>query len=272
LPPGGERVAILKASGGGLDLTDDYTKLHEALAGLKARGKPEARSCPYMSYYMADAIVNQEDKFAIAAATRDAMECAFSGNSKAANAARQYALRAAREKDALGRTHADAVLGVLKHLVAAMANAPGERIIVVVSPGFLSDDPKHAQVLDTAVRDDIVISALDPRGLVPVTDVTQQGAFDPEKLKYKSLSETAETAVLEDLADATGGVFFHNNNDVGEGFRRVSARPEYSYVLAFSPENAKADGKFHKLKVKLNNKSGAVVQARKGYYSPKPGA
>lgn len=272
LLPGSERVAILKASGGGVDLTDDYAKLHEVLAGLKPRGRAEARPCPYMTYYMADAIVNQDDEFALGVATRDALQCAFDGDPRAANAARTYARSVAREKNALGRAQADAVLGVMKHLVAAMANAPGERTIVVVSPGFLSDDPKHAQVLDAAVRDDIVISALDPRGLMLLADITQRNAFNSEKLKYKSLSDSAEAAVLEDLADATGGVFFHNNNDVSEGFRRVSSRPEYSYVLAFSPENMKADGKFHKLKVKLSKKSMGTVQARKGYYLPKPGA
>jgi VWFA-related protein len=83
------------------------------------------------------------------------------------------------------------------------------------------------------------------------------------------MSDFEEQAVLEELADGTGGVFFHNNNDVNEGFRRVAARPEYSYVLAFSPQDVKFDGRFHKLKVTVNSGSKVTVQARKGYYAPK---
>ncbi len=75
--------------------------------------------------------------------------------------------------------------------------------------------------------------------------------------------------MLEELADGTGGIFFHNNNDIDEGFKRVAASPEYSYTLAFSPHDVKFDGRFHKLKVEVNDGSNLTVQARKGYYAPK---
>ena len=74
--------------------------------------------------------------------------------------------------------------------------------------------------------------------------------------------------VLADLAYGTGGTFFHNNNDMNEGFRRTADAPEYVYVLGFSPQ--KLDGKFHKLKVKLKGPERLNVQARQGYYALKP--
>ena len=64
---------------------------------------------------------------------------------------------------------------------------------------------------------------------------------------------------------APGGTFFHNNNDLDEGFRRTADTPEYIYVLGFSPQ--KLDGKFHKLKVTLKNPEKLTVQARQGYYA-----
>lgn len=67
----------------------------------------------------------------------------------------------------------------------------------------------------------------------------------------------------------TGGVWFHANNDLGEGLRRLAAAPEYIYVLAFTPENLKSNGKFHSLKVTLKEGKGLTLQARKGYYAPR---
>jgi VWFA-related protein len=133
---------------------------------------------------------------------------------------------------------------------------------------FIAEDQAQVEILDMAVRSDVMINALDPRGLVSPLDIRTKG-FDPQALAYKELSDTQESAVLDELADGTGGTFFHNNNDLAEGFRRVAASPEYSYVLAFSPQDLKNDGRFHKLKVTVNRGAKLTVQARKGYYAPK---
>jgi hypothetical protein len=82
-------------------------------------------------------------------------------------------------------------------------------------------------------------------------------------------SASAEEDVMAELAEATGGVFFHNNNDLAEGFRRVASTPEYYYVLAFSPQNLKLNGRFHKLKVTLKPTEKYSIQARRGYFAPK---
>jgi hypothetical protein len=41
------------------------------------------------------------------------------------------------------------------------------------------------------------------------------------------------------------------------------------YLLEFSPDNAKPDGTYHHLKVKVD-RDGVQVQARRGYFAPKP--
>ena len=225
-----------------------------------------------MTYFMADLITDKGDEDALNTATTDALRCAFDSNGKFLRSARQMAQSAAREEIGIGRVETQASLRILKDLVQGMAKAPGERSIVVVSPGFfIADDPAQVEVIDSAVRANITINALDPRGLLPATDITQQQAPSASKRLYQSLSDSQEAAVLDELADATGGTFFHNNNDVDEGMRRVSATPEYSYVLAFAPQNVKADGHLHKLKVILTNQAHLTVQARKGYYVGKPG-
>jgi hypothetical protein len=79
----------------------------------------------------------------------------------------------------------------------------------------------------------------------------------------------ADADLLASLADGTGGVFFHNNNDFDEGLRRVAEAPEYSYTLGFSPQNLKLDGSFHTLRVALKNSQKLTLQARRGYYAPR---
>ena len=80
---------------------------------------------------------------------------------------------------------------------------------------------------------------------------------------------SAQADILSVLAYSTGGNFFHNNNDMDEGFRRVADSPEYYYVLGFTPQNLKLDGKFHSLKVNLKVHGKYDLQVRRGYFAPR---
>jgi hypothetical protein len=122
------------------------------------------------------------------------------------------------------------------------------------------------------LRSQVIISALDARGLyVPsaFADASRPRAQSGGKILIESDADSAQSDLLAILADSTGGIFFHNNNDYDEGFRRVAETPEYSYVLAFVPQNLKLDGSYHSLKVKLNASQKLNLQARRGYYAPK---
>jgi hypothetical protein len=82
-------------------------------------------------------------------------------------------------------------------------------------------------------------------------------------------AQSAQEEVLADLALGTGGTYFHNRNDVDEGMKQAGTAPEISYLLGFSPQNFKIDGKFHEIKVTLTGKREANIQARRGYYAPR---
>jgi VWFA-related protein len=277
-----ERAAIFTTSGQrGIDFTSDRGKLHETLTHLESRKKQKASDCPSMSYDMADLIANESDADALHIAAEDALECAFDtknldsiDNVKYRKTAIQMAQSAAREQVETVRIETESVLRILKDVVQGMSKAPGLRTIVVVSPGFfVSEDQRQVEIMDLAVRGNVVISALDPRGLIPANDIRDQSVnkFDPSnpgKAAYIDSSDAHLQAVLKELTDATGGIFFHNSNDVDQGFRRVGAAPEYSYVLAFSPRDLNSDGRFHKLKVTVRGGEKLTVQARKGYYAP----
>src|SRR5256885_17127659 len=89
------------------------------------------------------------------------------------------------------------------------------------------------------------------------------------KASYRIEAQMAQTDVLGQLADGTGGTFFHNRNDIDEGLRQAVAAPPLSYLLGFSPQNLKIDGHYHTLKVTLTSKQKFNIQARHGYYAPR---
>lgn len=81
------------------------------------------------------------------------------------------------------------------------------------------------------------------------------------------VSAIEEGQVMANLADGTGGTFFHGSNDLDAGFRSFVA-PEYLYVLGFVPDEEKLDGRRHRIDVRLRNSRGRTVEARQDYYAP----
>jgi len=72
--------------------------------------------------------------------------------------------------------------------------------------------------------------------------------------------------ILSDLAANTGGQS-SNINAPSIAFRRIAEQARASYLLGYSPEPPRFDGKFHKIKVEVK-KSGIDVRARHGYWAP----
>ncbi len=273
LPPG-DRVAIFTTSGQTvLDFTDDREKLRQTLDRLQphptiAQG---SQTCD-ISFYMADLIVNKRDQEALQTVLNEG--CVTSA--AAAEGASTQVLM-------IGEQDSRTTLGVLKEAVRRMAAVPGQRNLVLISPGFLTPELEYEyiDVIDRAIRAQVVISSLDARGLyviIPGGDASQQGhptvyvpgqAYTPaSRTQLEIQAASAESDIMAVLANSTGGIFFQNNNDMDQGLQRVTDVPETWYVLGFTPQNLKMDGKFHSLKVSLKERQKYSLQARTGYYAP----
>lgn len=74
---------------------------------------------------------------------------------------------------------------------------------------------------------------------------------------------------MAELADGTGGTYFHNSNDLEGGLQALTVVPEYVYLLELSLQNVKLDGSYHPLRVKVDQE-GLKVEARRGYFAPRP--
>jgi len=286
------RTAIFSTSGQTtLDFTDDRAKLHDTLLRLQPRPITQTgvTDCPDISYYMADLIQNKNDSQAFQAAVQDAISClGLSGSSPQQQQAALQAAEAAVQVEtfqqlAQGSQESRVALSVLKDVVRRISVMPGQRSMVVVSPGFLTPETNMFQdymdVIDRALRSEVIISTLDARGLytiVPGGDISKSGSTNPLSAavehQYLTESDLAQADILSDLANATGGNFFHNSNDLDAGFKSVAATPECFYTLGFSPQNLKPDGSYHSLKVSLKEPAKLTLTARRGYYAPKHAA
>jgi len=280
-----DRAAIYTTSGqNGLDFTDDKAKLAEAVAKLQPRTLYQhvGRQCPDLTYYWADLITNKNDPMALNAAAQETMVCMSLDptDPSAMTTAKQMSQSAANQELSMGEQGTRVTLSTLKTVIRRMSAKPGQRLIVLASPGFLALTSEamndKADILDLAASMNVMISSVNIRGLFTTNmDASQSGSYNPQAQslisQYFSQSATATEDVLAELADGTGGTFFHNNNDLTAGFAQVAAAPEVSYVLGFSPQAMKPDGSFHRLKISMVTRKDGDIQARRGYYAVKRG-
>jgi VWFA-related protein len=288
----GTRASIYTTSGHtSLDFTDDRDRLDATLDQIKpwpTIPTNTVATCPDVSYFQADAIINGNDQQGLLAAQSSYLSCqpdvvppgasptsqdnAFVQD-KIATPVRMAVLKELE----IGFQDTRSTLLVLKGLVRRMSAMPGSRTIVMVSPGFfLVNDHRidEMDLINSAIRNNVVISTLDARGLYSLTPggnaETRAGTIDPNtsniKANYDRQAILANMDVLEEFAQDTGGTFFHDNNDFAAGLKQVATQPEYIYVLGFAPQNLKLDGSYHKLKIVLKSGAGLEMQGRRGYF------
>ena len=277
-----DMAAVVSMSGMNSGLTRDRAKLQEAIASLKVRElyRHTDHPCPDIDYYQADLIQNKHNDQALEAAIQDELACANLDPQRMRNMAERMARSAAAQSLATGDQDVWATLAMVKQFVRKMAALPGQRTLILVSPGFLTLTPEamseKSQLLDLAAQSNVTMSALDARGLYTTDlDATQRGGGSAMALvtgidsQYHRETMALDEDVMAELADGTGGTFFHNNNDLEGGFQKLTAAPEYVYLLELSLENVKQDGTYHRLKVKVDQ-DGLKLQARRGYFAPAP--
>lgn len=283
-----DRVAIYSTLGDvQQDFTDDPATLRKTLAGIVPHTSIDEghHECPDISYHQAGLIEYLHDLDAIAAAKADAKvnECPVN--------LEPVVQRILREGDRLTET----TYQNLGDIVRKLERMPGQRVLVFVSPGFLVGlgvFENSWEWVEKAVRSGVVVNTIDARGLytpqgLPEIDApprqspcltqfcaTVSGAGDPAidyqglEGQYRMQTQFEQGQVLAGMAASTGGTYFHNRNDLDVGLGQALASPAVTYLLGFRPHEANSDGKFHKLKVEVANRS-YKIQARSGYFARK---
>jgi VWFA-related protein len=266
-----DRFAIFTTSGQvAQDFTADRKKLEDALQRIGPRGlsSQSGADCPPMSFYEAYMFEEARDPQAIQLGTQDAVACGITPQM-----APNVAEMAAKRELAVGEAEVQYSFANLTSLIRRMSALPGQRSIVMMSPGFFTTPStrESSEMIDRATRANIVINTIDARGLYVSAFFDASNRVlnsSPARESFTRQEERVQDDVLAELADGTGGLFIHNRNDIDQGLLEAAADPEVAYVLGFAPQNLKLDGKYHHLKITLANKKKYTLQARHGYFAP----
>ena len=264
------------------EFTADKAQLEKTLLQIVSRPKMgkvnDVTNCPDVNHYMGDQYVNKQNTTIFSVVAQETLQCQFQGDPKMLSAAQAMAASSLQQALTAGDTDNDFTYRALEDVIRRMTGLPGERVMVLASPGFLLTTRylDEMGIIDRANHAGVVINTLDARGLYTpdvLPDVSRRNTDTIQTAGFKTMYRTEEQFenefVLTDFANGTGGTFFHNSNDLAGGFKRLGATPEISYILGFSPQNQKMDGKYHTIKVALVNKQKYTIQARRGYYAPR---
>ena len=272
-----DMAAVVSFSGTYSGMTRDRAKLQETISKLKTQElyRHIARECPDIDYYQGDLIENKHSNTVYERAVQEALTCE---HTNLRSVAEGMAQAAARRAVAIGDQDVHVTLGFVAEVVGKMEALQGERTLILISPGFLTVTPvalsEKSHVLDLAARSNVTISALDVRGLhTTEIDASENGSHTMQALvtghesDYHRNTMTFAENVMAELADGTGGTYFHDSNDLQGGLQKLTAAPEYVYILELSLANIKMDGTYHPLNVKIN-RNGLSLRARRGYFAP----
>jgi Ca-activated chloride channel homolog len=152
----------------------------------------------------------------------------------------------------------NAVYIALKELNKTIRDEPlaesRRRAIVILSDGEdTSSLVAFDEVLDLAARSDTAIYAIGLRGQETLA------ARKPPEADF----------VLRRFAQQTGGrAFFASDaKELSGVYREIRDELANQYFLAYESSNARRDGQFRRIAVKVE-RTGAVARARPGYYGP----
>ena len=125
------------------------------------------------------------------------------------------------------------------------------RAMVVVSDGDdNSSDHTLGQALEMSQKADVVVYTIS-------TNISR--------------TETDGDKVLRYLAAETGGLAFFpfKVEDLSQSFENIANELRHQYSIFYRPEPLKTDGLYHTVIVRVKDRKGMVVRARKGYYAPR---
>lgn len=130
----------------------------------------------------------------------------------------------------------------------------GRKSVLFVSQGPPIRSPSDTnygrmeEAIEAANRGNVTISVFDPRPL--------------------GSSEFGGPEVLRRLAADTGGRAIVNTNQPEKGLRQTIADASAYYLIGYTPSRELADGKFHRIDVRVARR-GVRVLARRGYWAPR---
>ena len=130
---------------------------------------------------------------------------------------------------------------------------------------MMDNEQFFLDIVNEANRGNASFYPIDPRGLA-VWD-SPLGPEAPPPIPVDQANLRARRESLYDLALGTDGLAVVNSNDLDKGLRRIAGDLTSYYLLGYYSTNAKLDGRFRRLEVKVK-RPGVDIRARRGYRAP----
>jgi len=171
------------------------------------------------------------------------------------------------------------LLYVLPQVLQAMADFPGRKTLIVVSPGLVARTTQIDRMMDSASRSSTVIHTVDVAGVqtfaIRAEDRRPATSFaaefrDPSRRLWSSNTALNRQSILDSLAKTTGGLFFRGSNDLHRQVVDASRDSSGYYLIGWNPgpdafeRRAGRRVPYHRLRVRVNRK-GVTVRTRRGF-------
>ena len=121
-----------------------------------------------------------------------------------------------------------------------------------------------------ANRANATFYTIDPRGLavfdMPIYRDMDEVGLPPNVIQDQQSMQSRHDA-MANLASATDGIAVMNTNDLDAGLRRIAADLSAYYLLGYYSTNAKLDGRFRTITVRVKHPR-VEIRARRGYRAP----
>jgi VWFA-related protein len=270
-----DQVAIVSASGQ-IGFLQQFTDNRAVLRAAAARLQQTAYSVldteqPTMSEYMALKLEERD---------RDALSyyvgrCIDENPGYTAVKCALVIKERSREILKRAATVTDRSLSTLEGLLRSTAPLPGRKLVLLVSDGFyVSPRDRNGNaysaledITDTARRTGTVIYTIDARGLISgqpdatVNLVDANGVLDKANIGEIPRSQDG----LNALAADTGGRATFNKSSITDWVRTTLDETSNYYLLAWLPEQDKADAPFRKIEVSIPSRPDLTVRLPRGY-------
>jgi len=128
--------------------------------------------------------------------------------------------------------------------------------------GLIDDDRFFRDILDDANRANATFYPVDPRGLAVFDN--SLGPSPPPTIAVDAQMLKNRLESLRVLALNTDGIAVVDTNDLDQGLKRIADDLTSYYLLGYYSSNAKLDGAFRTIKVRVT-RPGVEVRARRGY-------
>lgn len=173
-------------------------------------------------------------------------------------------------------------LGTIEQVIRGMKGLPGRKSIVFFSDGMRMDGEVSAaldKVTDMANRSVVSLYTVDPGGLrtrarernqdVPIFQPGSRNADRFPTLPGEDDSEFGMQQGLDALATRTGGLFYHNRNDIVKCVSEATDDQLGYYLLGYSPREGTFDkdaakAKFRRVTVRVR-RTGLTVRWKSGF-------